>query len=804
MRKIWSSFVAKFNVKLHRKSLWLFSHNFKITIVLLVFAISIAYLGYPEFTKPNIYDGLPKIVGASLNAFVDPGEKIKNVWLYVSQVVAFVAFSIVILSGLFRDSLSNKLHKSIAIGRHSIVVGLGENNRYFLDSEYKKKSYGQYIIIEADKNNSHIEAYREKGFGIFFGTIEDYTINFNTLENVLISAGDDRLNIDIAGQIKSQLDTANLGEVDFGCNTSVFLHLSDHSYKTIFHEGLLTPENSKLPLEYRTYSYEDSAARSLFMEDTVLGDYVEDLIDTNKEFSVVVVGSGILAERVIYHLVMMASLPEQNKLNLYLYCENSSQFMDRLRAAFFDFDSKMSNVELHGRDVIFNTSELYEQTLWIKKLQNLTQVYICHDEESLNLKTAINLHEHVYLKYLQEEFSKTKKIPKVKTKFHFAMYHNLALAEVINADKSEFNQFYVFGDAKKIFNREFLIDAPHETVAKLINSGYSEELADDNEKLDEQTKLVAQKKADEKWLETSRFGDRESNRAQALHMHTKLVALGVNVNYKDKDKEYSFPNSEKDGYRDYVLSKSKNRPSNGSRFEGDILDVVKVLGLQVSHSYGGCGVNPETIEWIFDRLVDRSSLLSKLIISEHERWNRFHILNGWMPIEETIEKNKPLKLHRCLKPLNEFRDPELRMTVLYDLYSVLYINMYLNYLGFKKVAQPKENFEQPEDHPESIIIGVTGKRDLKKKDEQIKEQITFQLTRLFKEPKYQKIKELTLVSPLAEGADRLLVDVVVDYLKSDLNKNKITLKKFKLLIPFEKNEYKAKFGNCNGKLKDGQ
>ena len=673
MKFFWGNFL----VNLHRVSMWLFNHNVMVTIALLFFALLIAYLGYPNIQSPSIYENMPRAVGAVLNAFVDPGDSLKNVWLYLSQALAFLAFSVVILSGLFRDSLSQKLYKYISKKNHSLVVGLGENNRFFLDREYEKGSSGQIIIIEVDKNNAHIDAYKEKGFGVFIGSFEDYKINFSTLENIFISAGDDRINIDIVGEIKNQLDNSSLTKASFGCKKTVFVHLSKQSYKAVFHESLLAPKDNQLPLEFRTYSYEDSAARSLFMQDTVLGDCVDDLIDTDEEFSIVVIGNGILAERVIYHLIMMASLPNNNKLNLYLYCENSQQFIDKLRAVFFNFDSKISAIQLHGRDVCFNRTESQDQELWVKGLKNLTQIYICHDEDSLNLEAAINFYEYIYLKYRQEAFYKSQELSRVK--INFAMYHNLALAEVINKNNSEFKQFYVFGDAKHIFNRKFLVDEPHESVAKLIHHGYGEKLANENNRISKQN-------LDNKWLDVTKFSDRESNRSQALHMHTKLKALKVNIDYERK--QYSFPrsNSKQDSYRNYVLSNSKNNPAFGIGIkQTDILKEIELLADQVCASYEGCDVDSEVISRIFDLFTANQSSLSKLIVAEHERWNRFHVLNGWLGIDEASLKNKGLKLHNCIKPLNEFKDPKLQMTILYDLYALLYLNIYLNHLDFKQV-----------------------------------------------------------------------------------------------------------------------
>ena len=78
-----------------------------------------------------------------------------------------------------------------------------------------------------------------------------------------------------------------------------------------------------------------------------------------------------------------------------------------------------------------------------------------------------------------------------------------------------------------------------------------------------------------------------------------------------------------------------------------------------------------------------SLMLEKLIRAEHNRWNAFHYLNGWTFSEV---KSKPKKQHDCLKPLSDFYKPELQLTVIYDMYSILYIPNYLANAGFEIIT----------------------------------------------------------------------------------------------------------------------
>lgn len=79
---------------------------------------------------------------------------------------------------------------------------------------------------------------------------------------------------------------------------------------------------------------------------------------------------------------------------------------------------------------------------------------------------------------------------------------------------------------------------------------------------------------------------------------------------------------------------------------------------------------------------DYDTLFEKLIRCEHNRWNAFHYLNGW---KYAPQKDKKSKRHSCLKPLEEFVEPDLQITVLYDIYSILYIPNYLANIGYQLI-----------------------------------------------------------------------------------------------------------------------
>ena len=74
------------------------------------------------------------------------------------------------------------------------------------------------------------------------------------------------------------------------------------------------------------------------------------------------------------------------------------------------------------------------------------------------------------------------------------------------------------------------------------------------------------------------------------------------------------------------------------------------------------------------------TLFEKMIRMEHNRWIAYHHLNGW---EYSDVKNKVKKEHNCLVPLEDFEDDAMKKSVIYDIYSFLYLPKFLAEAGYE-------------------------------------------------------------------------------------------------------------------------
>jgi len=184
-----------------------------------------------------------------------------------------------------------------------------------------------------------------------------------------------------------------------------------------------------------------------------------------------------------------------------------------------------------------------------------------------------------------------------------------------------------------------------ESIAKLINYLYREIKYNPNLLFTEQNKNEAQKL----WLEKASTEDKKSSKMQSLHIDTKLLALGLKK------------------------QKSTKSPKELLKINKKIFD--KKLGFRE--------IDDQKLQEYAQKFYDSKnhfkpiyfpkkfeSLFEKLIRSEHNRWNTYHHLNGWV---YSKNKDKKLKYHDCLMPLEKFDKDHLKTTIIFDIYAVVYI-----------------------------------------------------------------------------------------------------------------------------------
>ncbi|MEA3499032.1 MAG: hypothetical protein U9R16_08235, partial [Campylobacterota bacterium] len=260
---------------------------------------------------------------------------------------------------------------------------------------------------------------------------------------------------------------------------------------------------------------------------------------------------------------------------------------------------------------------------------------------NINLEIASSMQDKTYLR-------KTN----IKTKVLFGVFNQGNIARRLDDDNDHFNIFTPFGDSKDILSNDNVFADKNHMLAKFINYTYSGLLKDgkynsgaifDYKNSPNQVNM--------EWF-NAKHTDKTSSLAQAKHQLMKLKTLGLKSIKSNKTIQELL---------------DMNRSTLESKFDVD---------------FKGNYPFPDNFT---DKLFD------KMLRLEHNRWNAYHYLNGW---EYSEDKNKSIKEHDCLLPIEDFpkyfKDKK-RLTDLieWDIYSFMYLPNYLAEAGYEIVDKEK-------------------------------------------------------------------------------------------------------------------
>ncbi|MCL1046851.1 hypothetical protein L2737_16200 [Shewanella electrodiphila] len=569
------------------------------------------------------------------------------------EFASIVSASVIAILIYFKDSVNQRIVKAILQKEHITVFGLGEFNSALLNNEMAANS-SAYVIFEKNKQNDKLDLFKKFGMGVVEGDVFNdkklEILNFVTMQSGVIALGNDRLNVELATLIIEQYKQDKRSTP-----LKLVVHIINQDLNALFHQNFINPnnaENETLQLDIQTFSFYEEAAEA-FLKGNFIDGEGREIIDSDDDYNIVVAGDGELALNIIYLTAKLAHLPNENKLTIHLVDNQASAFKERVIKR---YPGILNVLALEAVNCNCHTLSYFQNDdLWFK--DNLTHVVVCYDDEGLNLSITADLFNKTYLAKATDG--------ELTTRISFASFNNYNMSKIIDADKGSFKQFFTFADVKNICTRENVLDEQHELIAKLVNHQYAEEyLPTAQYNLSDPSTLEA---INNKWYNTLKLSDKLSNKAQSLHIDMKLKALGLQKVESDKTANDLLTLN---------LALFHGTLKSDRELLGLSDEFIQVYSLELPKLWEE-GREPIKIRYFPN---EYSCMLEKLIRSEHNRWNAFHYLNGWQYNEI---KSKPKKQHNCLMPLSDFLKLEHQLTVIYDLYAILYIPNYLANAGYE-------------------------------------------------------------------------------------------------------------------------
>ena len=638
-------------LKSKNKIYFIIEHKGILSALFASLTVLLGFIGYYDASTPYAFIHA-LIKSFQLFGLTFPEKTELNIGTILASIAAIITVGLTAVLFFFKEQINKKIFQNISNHEHIAVFGLGKIARTFLDDA----ALNQNIII-IEKDSLYAETYRRRGYAFKSGDAFDKeflvnSLNFETMQYALISFGDDKTNIEFAKRVIKVYS-----DLKIQTPIKLIIHINTKSLGTLFHKNFMLQNLENINI--KTFSYYEECTRDLFSKYSIDGDSME-YIDSDKELMTVLIGDGELIKRMVYKIISLSHLPNQNRHSIYIINSESDKLLEEIKTYVnygYDCDynpdctrEKFPTITLKNLSLEYKTKEFYENDIW--KKTNLENIIVCFDDESKNIEVGNSLQERTYLSDSVDK----KKVPKII----MGVFSELEMSEAINSDKSEYNNMYTFGNEKDIVNKEHLLNETIDNIAKLIHHGYGN-VYEPMKSLMKNDKL-SWEKIEEKWFKTSKFSDKLSNIAQARHIDIKLKSLGLQkVAIKS------------DGQEDIL---SHNRAILDAKLlQTQTTQEIIEASKEIEKFYDG---KTYTVKYWPKNFEDTP--LDKMLRMEHNRWNAYHYLEGWKYAPTKVKEKKE---HDCLLPIDEFDKDSIKITALYDMYAFLYLPNYLAETGYK-------------------------------------------------------------------------------------------------------------------------
>lgn len=521
------------------------------------------------------------------NDFNDINEILKNNQLYLLafgtvHVTALLITTIAAISWFGEKILIRLKLLFTSLQTTYIICGLNENSCSFGEDLLETDEKRRVVFIEKDMGSDLPDKAKDLGAIV----INSDPLELSCLKHAGINGKlnkrpvylftfteDETLNINIALEVMR-------GIKDSSVQDKLHIYVRTKAYEI---DRVFDDENQKnrTNFDVRIFNETDIAARQL-MENHPLHEVVD--IDyssstAKSDLTVLLAGFGDIGRQVLQKAICCGQFVG-NKTRFIIVDNNISKTFGAFKNRYPEL---ICNYDICTVDADVREERFFD--LLNGKAGELNYIAVALGQDRLNLDTALGI-KAIY-----------DRSPKQHNKQPVIAVNVWDEKELMRCNTAEngmgWGDIRIFGQSKKIFTEDIIINESMDIMAKAVNTYYNN--------------INPQQAAE--WRKLSSF-TKESNRASAMHIRTKLQLTGLN------------------------MCKREMTP--------DCHEVI------------------ETLEKLKEYLGEKR--LRNLAMCEHLRWNAFHFASGWRTwkLVEIDGESKPKdaihKRHACLVDWDALRD----------------------------------------------------------------------------------------------------------------------------------------------------
>jgi hypothetical protein len=491
-----------------------------------------------------------------------------NPWIWSSYIIISFIVSISAVILFLRVLFEKNLAKALMKNENIIIFGYGDIGKSFLKtyfSEYKNKN-----VLVIDKNEALLSDDHFKNAVFLQGDINNETffnmLNFENSTDIIITLGEDRLNLDLAIKIIEKLKLKQK-------STKIILHLNNTSLGSIFFDNeFIGNKNNKIDL--KIFSYPTEVIDDLFEKY-----YLKLFPDLNNEYqNIAIIGDSDISIELLKQIIIRFVFNKDVLIRVFLV--GTKEFYEKTKFI-INFDkNKFPNIDLIYKK--YSLEFLKNKEFW----NSMDNILIVSDDENTNLDLTFKLQKYTF-----------GNLSEIKANIFFNIYHEYVLSEKININNSHFKKFFAFGLGRNVFGAKKILDDCELLIAQLIHCGYEGGNFNINECL-------------KKWYSIDNIYKKMQNIAQFRHIDAKLYIFGLKRIKSNKE---------------FKTLKKINNDIFWNNFK-IYLDNNEIYEAIISNVYNKNKITELLKKWIY---IDKNKKLINLLNMEHRRWMNYYFLEGW-------------------------------------------------------------------------------------------------------------------------------------------------------------------------------
>jgi len=484
--------------------------DIKISLLILLGLFSV-FLGTIGFQRYYTQTGQPYNFGRNLYAALEllefkggnlatpiPWELAVATWLAPAVTMYGVLLG---LAAVFRDQLqAMRLRFS---SNHVVICGLGQKG-VLLARNFRAFSK-TVAVIENNGSNPYILACREMGIIVILGDARDeYTLRkagVARAQTLIAVSGDDGANADIALKARRMVSKHLVGKLNCA------VHIRDpRLWVFLRQQEFSSVKDESFRLDF--FNIYDHGARQLLRANPL-----SPQMNENQERAphLLIVGLGNLGKQIIVHAARQwYPLYEHDRRKLHISVVDP-EARKKIDVLCQDYSLVKKTCEWDAFQVDINCPEFQQAKFLdsIKHHPDLTYIYVCIEDETVGLSSALRLLEQ----------TQSSDIPIL-----VRMTEDTGLASLLKGSKGEMGglaRLHVFGLMERTCKPSLLNDGSHAALARAIHEEYVCTEARKGNTPESNPSMVAWEQLSEEM--------KEMNRDQADDIGIKLNSIGCDI-----------------------------------------------------------------------------------------------------------------------------------------------------------------------------------------------------------------------------------------------------------------------------------